>query len=1058
MRKLILCLALLFSSPAWAQVVIPGTGGGTVVTPAGAKTQVVPGSCAGTDKVTGVTATGSLVCNTDLTGSTSPLTTKGDIFGFSTVDDRLPVGANDLCLIADSTQALGLRWGSCGAGGGDSITVNTVAATDPDFIDTGTIDVTLNTVPTPDTIEWAVVANSINATHIDETANYTWTGQHSLVGAELLGASPIRFEGATDDNIYTILAFTDPTSSSKTITFPNATGGVPLTTTSNTFTNINQFQSSVIMTDGVGDSPFFRIQPQTGTVFDIIAADSDDDLRVTADTASTEAVEFENIGVGVMDVFIETSNGVLTSLKDAAHLTTGTLADARVDGSLEADELVLAGDVNGTANANDLDEAAVEVELEGVLDLPDLQGILTAAKGGTGDDTSVTTGVPRIAAGNWTYDAGISHLAASTSADLRGVLSDEVGTGAAMFGLISTMNDDLACTGSQVVRRNAGDTAFECATISAGGAPTDATYLVQTAHASLTAEQVAVGGAGIAITFAGGDGGNATFATASSEADFLASGALTCGASTQGKAQVHTTPLQYCDNAATPALQYAAYGASDGDALAGDSATDFFDAGEIERARLPAAIAYEDEANAFTSLQTFAQITQDGDAADGFFLNLRNSAVIAWEDSPAGGDTTLFVNSLEELSTSASVFNLQNNFRTTLTHTGLTFEGATDNGFETTISITDPTADRTVFVADADTATGQDVTCGGTDKVSAFSAATGAFTCSADVSGGSPTWDSIANPAGAQALTMGANNTTWTWDSASGVYRSTHSSAFSTGTQFRVDASGAFTGGILVGIDQHTGNPTAGTLVDLRAADVNVTVLRAGDGTNGITLSQAGALTAEGTGSITATELTCTGCVATAEIGDDQVTFAKMQNITTDRLLGRDTAASGDTEEISLNATLEFTGSASIQRAALTGDVTASAGSNTTTIASGVVTPAKLSAAAREEIHSIDIFTPTTADTNLVQHKFPNAVTILRVSCSTDVGTATIQFDERAEATPNTAGTNVLTAALVCDTTSEATTSFSNAGIAADAPLNLQITATASTPGVVRLHIEFQAD
>lgn len=85
-------------------------------------------------------------------------------------------------------------------------------------------------------------------------------------------------------------------------------------------------------------------------------------------------------------------------------------------------------------------------------------------------------------------------------------------------------------------------------------------------------------GAGLANS-----GGTAT--TASGEADFLASGALTCGASTQGKAQVHTTPLQYCDNAATPALQYAAYGASDGDALAGDSASSFFDAGAIEAAR-----------------------------------------------------------------------------------------------------------------------------------------------------------------------------------------------------------------------------------------------------------------------------------------------------------------------------------------------------------------------------------------------------------------------------------------------------------------------------------------
>lgn len=73
--------------------------------------------------------------------------------------------------------------------------------------------------------------------------------------------------------------------------------------------------------------------------------------------------------------------------------------------------------------------------------------------------------------------------------------------------------------------------------------------------------------------------------------------------------------------------------------------------------------------------------------------------------------------------------------------------------------------------------------------------------------------------------------------------------------------------------------------------------------------------------------------VTTAKIDDDAVTFAKMQNIATDRLIGRDTASSGSPEEISVGGGLEFTGSAGIQRSALTGDITASAGSNATTLA-----------------------------------------------------------------------------------------------------------------------------
>ena len=61
--------------------------------------------------------------------------------------------------------------------------------------------------------------------------------------------------------------------------------------------------------------------------------------------------------------------------------------------------------------------------------------------------------------------------------------------------------------------------------------------------------------------------------TDSTDADFITSGALTCGAATQGKMRVHTTPLQYCDNAGTPVLQYAAYANSSGGAKSLASAT-----------------------------------------------------------------------------------------------------------------------------------------------------------------------------------------------------------------------------------------------------------------------------------------------------------------------------------------------------------------------------------------------------------------------------------------------------------------------------------------------------
>lgn len=90
--------------------------------------------------------------------------------------------------------------------------------------------------------------------------------------------------------------------------------------------------------------------------------------------------------------------------------------------------------------------------------------------------------------------------------------------------------------------------------------------------------------------------------------------------------------------------------------------------------------------------------------------------------------------------------------------------------------------------------------------------------------------------------------------------------------------------------------------------------------------------------------------VTTAKIANANVTYAKIQNVTSDRLLGRDTAAAGNTEEITVGGGLEFTGSGGIQRSALTGDVTAAAGSNATTIANNVVTLAKMATIATDRL------------------------------------------------------------------------------------------------------------
>ena len=88
-------------------------------------------------------------------------------------------------------------------------------------------------------------------------------------------------------------------------------------------------------------------------------------------------------------------------------------------------------------------------------------------------------------------------------------------------------------------------------------------------------------------------------------------------------------------------------------------------------------------------------------------------------------------------------------------------------------------------------------------------------------------------------------------------------------------------------------------------------------------------------------DVTTSGTLATT-IANNAVTFGKMADVATDRLIGRDTASTGDPEALTVGGGLEFTGSGGIQTSAFTGNVTKTAGGTALTIANSAVTNAML--------------------------------------------------------------------------------------------------------------------
>lgn len=97
--------------------------------------------------------------------------------------------------------------------------------------------------------------------------------------------------------------------------------------------------------------------------------------------------------------------------------------------------------------------------------------------------------------------------------------------------------------------------------------------------------------------------------------------------------------------------------------------------------------------------------------------------------------------------------------------------------------------------------------------------------------------------------------------------------------------------------------------------------------------------------------------------------------------------------------------------------------------------------------------TVTTGD--YVGWKVPNNITVTEVAAFTNTGTATFNLEERAETTPNTAGTDIMTSDLVADSDQQETGTFSNATLDRDDYIALVVTSITGDPTLFGVTVRY---
>ncbi len=196
----------------------------------------------------------------------------------------------------------------------------------------------------------ATTALSLNGANVTVAGNLTVSGTTTTVDSSTVNLQTgFIFEGSSADSFETTLTATDPTAD-RTITLPNLTGTVSLTSATETLTNKT-------LTSPVLTTPIFTgATDQRGSfVFEGSTADSFETTVSVVDPTADRTIKFPNVSGTV--------------------LTTGNFSDITTVGTLTgASPLVFEGN---TANSFETTIAVTDATADRTITLPDLTGTVS---------------------------------------------------------------------------------------------------------------------------------------------------------------------------------------------------------------------------------------------------------------------------------------------------------------------------------------------------------------------------------------------------------------------------------------------------------------------------------------------------------------------------------------------------------------------------------------------------------------------------------------------------------------------------------------------------------